>query len=583
MPSSSRREARPFPVLLASFLLAAPAFAAALAMAQSLPSTSIPFKEDDAPQWVFTADKAVSLASTRKSGQVIGHFTAYSLADFTPLWQVDQAVADVDVEEGNDLKPDPEQPAWYVGSGPFSRLDLVTGKVDWSVPCDQTGAVQGGLMRFLPGGRLLVMGTEKCKVKSSYDALKEPVFTMLDANTGKVLWRHQTKGFEYELALGYWARVARYQGKYVPKDKRIQLETMLGTSTAGTFGKDASEADRLLIAGERFEAVKLSDGSPIYKTRDEVGILRGAYGGRLFFRKGDDVTAFDASTGAVAWKYDLKAKDATIYTVDDLRQEGHGLPDDLRDIFISEASVVSRVSVETGKALWTVKRSGMAWQGTVHGLLTKGDDKVTAYDWNTAAKLWEAKIGSKPRGYDSGDCIVFVDGGPLEDNRPTPPYKITVARGRTGEILWTKKDVGGKKIDSYGFDVPGQIRLQAGDAVENLNVADGSIVPAPPANGADGGYITTFSSNGVRCRDWTGRLVWERKGSRFLPPEHQPYRHGLCVWTTSDGDVEVIGLADGSTKWKAKVAKEPRVQVNALGTHMVVPDRKASILVKLVP
>ncbi len=55
------------------------------------------------------------------------------------------------------------------------------------------------------------------------------------------------------------------------------------------------------------------------------------------------------------------------------------------------------------------------------------------------------------------------------------------------------------------------------------------------------------------------------------------------VWTTSDGDVEVIGLADGSTKWKAKVAKEPRVQVNLLGTHMVVPDKKASMLVKLVP
>jgi len=203
-------------VLLCSLVVTAAALAAAPVRAQTLSSTTIPHKGDDAPQWLFAGDKVVSLAASKKSGQVIGHFTAYSLADLKPLWEVDQAVADTDVEEGNDVRPDPEHNAWYIGSGPFSHLDLTTGKVDWSAPCEQTGAVQGDQMRFLPGGRLLVMGSEKCKVKSQYDALKEPVFTMLDANTGKVLWRYATKGYEYEMALGYWARVAQYQGKYVP-------------------------------------------------------------------------------------------------------------------------------------------------------------------------------------------------------------------------------------------------------------------------------------------------------------------------------------------------------------------------------
>jgi outer membrane protein assembly factor BamB len=569
-------------VLLCSLVVTAAALAVATARAQTLSSTTIPFK-DEPPIWLFANDRVVSLSATKKGGQILGHFTAYSLSDLKPVWEADQAIADTDVEEGNDIRPDPERNAWYIGSGPFSHLDLATGKIDWSVPCEQTGAVQGDQMRFLPGGRLLVMGSEKCKVKSQYDALKDPVFTMLDTNTGKVLWRYATHGYEYEMALGYWARVAQYQGKYVPKDKRIQLMSLLGSSVPGGFGADSAAADRLLIAGERLEGVKLSDGTPVFKTKDEVGILRGAYNGKMFFRKGDDVTAFDAATGAVAWKYDLKAKNVSIYTIDDLRDMKHGVPDDMHDIFISEASIVSLVSVESGKALWTLKRSGMAWQGSVHGFLTKGDDKVTAYDWKTATKLWEAKIGSRPKGYDSGDYIVFVDGGPIENDRPTPPYRITAARGSTGEIVWTKKDVGGKKIDSYGFDVAGQVRLQSGDAVENVNVADGSVAPTPPREGADGGYITTFSSNGVRCRDWTGKLVWERKGSKFLPPVNQPYRHGLVVWTTSDGDVEVIGLADGSTKWKAKVAKEPYVRVNLLGTHMVVPDKKGTMLVKLVP
>ena len=72
--------------------------------------------------------------------------------------------------------------------------------------------------------------------------------------------------------------------------------SMLGTSGSGGLGADSAAADRLLIAGERLEAVKLSDGTPVFKTKDEVGILRGAYNGKMFFRKGDDVTAFDAAT-----------------------------------------------------------------------------------------------------------------------------------------------------------------------------------------------------------------------------------------------------------------------------------------------
>ncbi len=75
--------------------------AAGTATAQSLPSVTIPVKSDNTPRWLFTADKALSLTTTTKIGQVIGHFAACSLSDLKPLWQVDQAIADVDVEEGN--------------------------------------------------------------------------------------------------------------------------------------------------------------------------------------------------------------------------------------------------------------------------------------------------------------------------------------------------------------------------------------------------------------------------------------------------------------------------------------------------
>lgn len=553
---------------------------AAGSAADMFPSATLPLQDEGNAGWNFSGDIVVGMVSEKKDGQWMGRFTAYSLNEPKLLWHLDQSLGDPDLDAESRLFPDPVKNQWYIGTGPLSRLDLETGKLLWTVPCDEIGFVNPAHARFLSGDRILVMGSKKCKQSSDYDAMKEPSFAMLDANTGKILWRYETKSYEYELALGYWARVAKFQGRRVAKDKRIQLESMLASTKAATYDLDAPEPEILVIAGERFEGVNLADGSPRFKTKDKVGILRGAFGGRVFFREGDDVTAFDAPSGAVAWTYDLKKKGATIYTVDDLVEMDHGVPAGLRDIMISESEIVSRVSVDTGKALWTVKRGGLSWQGSSHALLTKGDDKTIAYDWNTGAKLWESKIGQKPKGYDAGDFIVFVDGGEGNNAKLVPPYKLTVANGKTGQIVWSKKDVNGKKITGFTFDVPGQIRLQSERGVDNVNVADGT--PATAPEGAASRFFTTFSAKGVECRDWSGNVVWTRKGEAFSIPRNQP-RNGLIFWATKDGLVEVIGEADGATKWQTKAGKEPQFSVNLKGTYMVVQNKKDVTIVKLTP
>jgi outer membrane protein assembly factor BamB len=569
-------------------LLALPLLLPAVPAAADLAATTIPIQAEGPTLWTFAGDKAIVRSATKKGGEIIGHFDAYTVVEPKPIWHADLSFGKADVEVDTRILPDSKHDQWYVGTGPFSLLDIGTGTIRWTIPCDKIGFVDPSHVRVLSGDRMLTVGTKKCDPGSAFDALKEPVFSMVDTKTGSVLWSYATKSYEYELGLGFWAKVAQYQGRRVQKEKRIQIEYMLASPSGGDFDYSGPEADRLVVVGERFEGIRLSDGSPLYKTKDKVGVLRGAFDGKVFCRDGDKVTAYDVVTGGETWTFDLKKKNTSIYTIDDMRDLGYGVPDEMRDIMISEVDIVSRVSVATGKAVWTVKRGGMSWQGSVHGFLTKSGDKIVAYDWNTGTKLWESKVGSKPKAIDSGEYIVCMDGADMVDGTPLPPFKFTVVNGKTGQILWSKKDVDGKKIIDYGLEVPGQIWIQTEGLVQFLSLADGTsagmglTAAAAGAEGNENGYSVSFYNKGVRCRDASGKTIWERKGSKYFPPKGQP-RNGLVIWTTSDGDVEVIGAADGSTKWKTKTEKESYVVVNDDWSCMIVPGKKSATFVRLAP
>lgn len=550
------------------------------AAADPLLSKTLDLPKGEWTQFIFSGDKVVRMTADEKGGQMNAHLEAFSLGDLASVWKADTPLGERGLGGEGRLMSDPATGDWFIGTGPLSRLDIATGAVKWSAPCDQLGYVRTTSSRMLSGDRLLLAGSRKCKPGSDYDALKEPMFSLMDAQTGRILWTHETKAYEYELAQGYWARVAKLQGKRVAKDKRVQIEVLLSTPTAGEFDGALPEADRVIIVGERLEGVKLADGSSIHRTKDKVGVMRGFLDGKVFFREGGDINAYIAATGAEAWTFDLKGKAATVYTRDDLQDQGHGMPDDMNDIMISEPDIVSRVDVASGKTLYTVKRDGMNWQGSVNAVLTKGDDKIIAHDWKTGAKLWETKIGSKPIGFDVGEYLVFVDGDKIVGGAQQPPFKLTVANAKTGAIVWTRKDVDGKKINKYEFPVEGQIRLESEKGVVNLNLADGSVAAAAPA-GDRNNYFPEFNPKGVTCRDFAGKLLWERRGEAFSIPRNQPYESGLAVWVTKDGTVEVIGLKDGATKWSAKVEKEPEVHLNAAATHLVVQGAKQATIVKL--
>ena len=550
--------------------------------ATMLPSTTTPNPDAHPTTWYFAGEKAVRLSTEEKDGEALGHFNAYGLTDAGLLWHADQSLGHGTKDGGPMLFADADHDQWYLGTGPLSRLDLATGRIQWTTPCDQLGYAQPAFSRILSGDRLLLMGTENCDPGTAYDALKEPRLTMVDANTGKILWQYETRSLEYKLSLGFWAKVAQYQGQNVSGEKRIQLDAMLASPVGSGYEFDAPDPDRVLIAGERFEGVNLADGASLFKSKDKPGILRGAYDGRVFFRDGDKVTGFDAGSGAELWTFDADSKGAYVYTVDDFESLDEGVPEEMHDIIISTGDKAFRVSTATGTEIWAVKRGGMSWSTSKHAFMTESGDKITAYDWVSGAKMWEAKISSKPRPHDAGDFIIFVEGTAQDNVTPMPPFKFTVVNGKTGQIAWAKKDLDGKKIPEWLLIGTERIALlnEAG-TIATLNVADGTPAEAPTR--LEDRFIVKYveREDALQCHDYLGNLVWERKGESTLAGKKYLAGKECVVWVSKDGVAEVINREDGATLWQAKGLKEPQAYVNTDGTYLVVQSKKDFSIVKL--
>jgi PQQ-like domain len=570
--------------LLVAALLAWPA------SADLLKAKTLPLRDEGEANWVFFGDTVLGLRSEMKGDSYLGYLNAYSLPEQKFAWRFVLPLGDKDLDISSRGIPDFENNRLYIGTGQLSLLDVSTGTFKWIIPCETLGFIQPGATALLPGDRLLTLGAKECKQKSAWDAMDKPCYSLVNAANGQVIWQYETKGLTYDGKQRHWARAAKYQGLEGGKKKRRQLEAYPVSPSGPGYEFGGTAPERAAIVGERLEVINLADGEALWRTKDKPGILRGAYGELAFFQKGDDLTAIDVATGAQALKYDLKANSSAIYTVDDIIALKHGVPEGMTDIMISDKNVVTRVSTTTGKAVWKAKRGGVNWQGSVHAVLANGGDKTTAYDWNTGAKLWEVKAGSRPFGYDSGDYIVFVDANKnvrTEADAATnasmdylPPYKFTVVNAKTGNVVWTKKDIDGKDIVSHLFAVPGQIRLTSDKGVvANLNIADGTAGVAP--DGIEGQRFVEYDKKEktLLCRDFAGAVVWTREAEMSLSSEYQ-VRKDYVVWPQKDGLVELIALSNGDFRWKSQFDENPHPYVNEDGTYIVVQQKKELTIVK---
>lgn len=559
--------------------------------ADVLAANTLPLRDEAAANWVFFGDTVLGLHSEQRKDSYLGYINAYSLPDRKFLWRFVVPLGDKDLDISSRGIPDFENNRLYIGTGQLSLLDVSAGSFKWIIPCETLGFIQPGATLLLPGDRLLTLGAKDCKQKSAWDAMDEPLYSLVNAANGQVIWQHETKSLTYNAKEGHWARAAKYQGLGGGKKKRRQLEAFpIGPGERGyKFGSVSPEV--ATIAGERLEGVSLADGKPLWKTKDKPGLLRGAYGDLAFFQDGDELTAFNAVTGTKAWKYELKGDGSRVYTADDIIALGHGVPEGMNDLMISDKNVVTRLSWMTGQELWKAKRGGVNWQGSAHAVLANGGDKTTAYDWKTGERLWEAKAGSRPFGYDSGDYIVFVDAGKNVRTEADaaenvgmnylPPYKLTVVNAKTGKTVWTKRDIDGKDIVEHSFAAPGQVRLVSDKgAVANLNIADGS--PGALPEGIEKQRFVTYDKKKklLLCRDFAGAEIWTRNAEMS---ENGPFevRNDYVVWAQKDGTMEVIALSDGEFQWRSTFDENPRPYLSADGSYLVVQQGKQVTIVRM--
>lgn len=556
--------------------------------ATGLTATTLPIPDEGVARWYFSGDRVIGLTEESKGGDLIGHFNAYSLSEPRALWHADQVIGHKNMMGGTLILPDKGADRWYIGKGPLSLLDLGTGTIQWTIPCEQSGFLMMDRARLLSSDRLLVPGAKDCDLKSDVDAMKRPQVSMINRATGQVQWRYETKSFEYNGDLGSWARLPENR-KGKGKGKRVQLATMLVTAKGDFDEVGIYEPDRIGVAGERWGCVNLADGAPLFQTEEKLGILRGAYDGHVFFQEGDKVSAYGTESATPVWTATLGDKNAQIYSVDDLLARGDGVPDGVSDLFVSGPQGVSRIDMGTGRVSWTVRRDGKSpWWGSKHALLTETKEKVFAYDWRSGTKMWEAGLRGFPRPKDVGDVIILCTGSKVVDGDPQPPFTITAVKGVGGQVLWSRADVRGLKIVDWRLVGGRQVRLTNEDGqVANVNVTDGSAAKAPPAADAggmaEGGYFVTYleKPKALQCHNYAGTLVWERKGKSSMTPAYK-IGAGSVVWASSDGTVEVIGLSDGTTRWKTKLdLKDPHPVVSDDGKYLIVQSKKEVSIVKL--
>lgn len=393
--------------------------------------------------------------------------------------------------------------------------------------------------------------------------------SLVDVNTGTILWTVPCKA----------AKVPKKSG-----EKILRRLSVLYILPAGAE-RDSGDVipDHLAIAGERFQGVSLADGKTLWETKDKPGLLCGAYGRLALFGKGSKLTAYSSENGAKEWEYDYKGNEA-VYTVGDLLDRQQGVPEGMTDILVVGPGAVSRLDTATGKVVWKVKRGGMRWQGTALALLTLGKGKIAAYDWSTGSRLWETKAKVRPKSfaYDSGGYIVLIDAEKKVGDDLRPPYRVTVVNGKTGKIVWAKKDLGGKKIVNYSFAVPGQIRLVSKkEVVANLNVADGGAAAAPA--GVENQRFVEYSrgSKTLICRDFVGNVAWTRE-DEISERASFTVKKDYVVWPTKRGIVEVISLSDGMLRWRSDFEESPRPFLNEAGTYLVVQGKEDVTIVKMV-
>jgi len=334
---------------------------------------------------------------------------AFRIPDMTELWYTEVPVGKKQ-RFTRALWLDKTRATLFLGRGPFSAVDLTTGKVLWTIPYDSIGFVHGvefGAERILvlgsktkSGFRLFwsldqnKMADKAQNAGSGYEHLEDPILFSVNRQTGAIAWQYPFEpGKEHKKKKkDFWSGGDETTFK-MREDTRLFPLTESETAGERTLtkgevlvqakgisclnladGKEIWKVEKRFIGepailGDRFLAVKDdrlvllkgNDGSEIWRSKDKVRSFWNSdepfilIGQTAYVNADGRIRAWSAESGAESWKGNKEVGEYTIFSL--MTEDGDAIcvfpgKYDISKEGYTENYLVSRVSLRDGTTKW---------------------------------------------------------------------------------------------------------------------------------------------------------------------------------------------------------------------------------------
>jgi outer membrane protein assembly factor BamB len=476
---------------------------------------------------------------------------AFRIPDMTELWYTEVPVGKKQ-RFSEALWPDEASKTLFLGRGPFSALDLTSGKVLWTIPYDSIGFVHGvefGAERVLvlgsktkSGFRLIwslnqdKMAEKAASAGSGYEHLEDPILFSVNRQTGAIAWQYPFQpGKEHKKKkTDFWSGG--------------QKKVFLAREETRLF---------LLIENEPAEGCTLAKGEVLIQAKG--------------------ITCLNLVDGKEIWK---------------LEKRFIGKPVILKDGFLAikeDRLVLSRGG--DGSEVWRSKDKVRSfWNSDEPFILidqtafVNADGRVRAWNAEAGAEIWKGNKGVGDYTIfsllteDSGAICVFPGKYDLSKEGYTENYLVSCVSLRDGTTKWQFDN--GKDYSDCSFGPDKSIQLIEKERMWRLDPASGKVIceckkgdgqilsdcPAPMVVKNDG--LHCYSRDGKKeIWKYQAKMTDEDVGSSFYTSE-------TFVMPTKKQGLIGLDINTGKMKWTVPLPKSGELVTSESLRYVAMPVDK---------
>lgn len=352
---------------------------AALVYAQEPPKKTVEMR-NKADEMLWIGDDLLVAVDFGGFVNMTAKLQAFRIPEMTELWYTEVPVGKKQ-RFSEALWPDETGKTLFLGRGPFSALDLTSGKVLWTIPYDSIGfvhRVEFGTERILvlgsktkSGFRLIwslnqsKMAEKAAAAGTGYEHLEDPILFSVNRRTGAIAWQYPFEpGKEHKKKkTDFWSGGAETTFK-VREDTRLfpLTETELTGEPTLTKGE-------VLVQAKGISCLNLADGKEIWKVEKRFVGEPAVLGDRFLVIRDDRLVLLKGSDGSEIWR--SKDKVRSFWNSD----EPFILVD--QTAYVNADGRIRAWNSESGAESW--KGNKDVGEYTVFSLLTKDGDAICVF------------------------------------------------------------------------------------------------------------------------------------------------------------------------------------------------------------